>query len=285
MIEESENGQEETVTLDGVPIDGILDTADDIKIDKATKDVDESLSKLGISQLIDSALKQCKEAGKSFGIMGRTWEESKQKFPKWYNVLYKYVRGLGGNIEQKLPKYYKTTVSRITEGDIVKPYNKFVPNKLKNVMFAIDVSGSISEETLGKFYSQVKAFLKQTKYKVSGHFCFWNTIVTSTTAYKSWTDIDKIKDTKGGGGTDPLCVFDYIRTGKWTGKPDEQIDTEVMRTKYIVFYTDGYFDTDAVKKYFEKYKDFRPQVLIWDLWTKEDYENFKAPIGVKSYSE
>ena len=76
MIEESENGQEETVTLDGVPIDGILDTADDIKIDKATKDVDESLSKLGISQLIDSALKQCKEAGKSFGIMGRTWEES-----------------------------------------------------------------------------------------------------------------------------------------------------------------------------------------------------------------
>lgn len=96
----------------------------------------------------------------------------------------------------------------------------------EGVIFAIDTSGSISTDQLSKFKAMARHAVEQ--YDVEGKLLYWD---TSVQAVADMMD-NRIEDIppSGGGGTNPLCVFDFIKTRK-------------MNPSAVVILTDGYFAT------------------------------------------
>ncbi len=104
---------------------------------------------------------------------------------------------------------------------------------VKDVLFMIDTSGSISDELLNAVYSEVKGALDQFDGKLSGWLGFFDAEVTPPERFENVDDLMQIRP-KGGGGTDFGVVFDYalhkmeeppvsiiILTDGWAPFPDE----------------------------------------------------------------
>lgn len=98
-----------------------------------------------------------------------------------------------------------------------------IPGNRVDVTVAIDTSGSISEEDIKLFLSEVKGIMDAyDDYKVSV-FC-WDTDVHAPAEYTS-ENLNDIHDyiPAGGGGTDPHCIWNYLK------------DNEIEPKKLIVF--------------------------------------------------
>jgi len=84
------------------------------------------------------------------------------------------------------------------------------PGSQIDVCVAIDTSGSISEEDIGIFLSEVKGMMESyDEYKI--RVITWDTSVYNPQEYTS----DNLADIAayqpgGGGGTDPHCVWDWL---------------------------------------------------------------------------
>lgn len=92
------------------------------------------------------------------------------------------------------------------------------------VIFAIDTSGSITIEQLSKFKAVARHAVEQ--YDVEGKLLYWDTCVQSV-ADMSDNKIQNVAPA-GFGGTDPHCIFSYIKEKKWNPSA-------------VVILTDGYF--------------------------------------------
>ena len=103
-----------------------------------------------------------------------------------------------------------------------------IPGNRIDVTVAIDTSGSISDEDIKLFLSEVKGIMDSyDDYNVS-IFC-WDTSVHAPANY-STDNMDEIYNYApgGGGGTDPHCIWNYLK------------DNEIEPKKLIVF-TDFHF--------------------------------------------
>ena len=98
-----------------------------------------------------------------------------------------------------------------------------IPGNRVDVTVAIDTSGSISDQDIKLFLSEVKGIMDAyDDYKVSV-FC-WDTSVHAPAEYSSenLTEIGEYIP-GGGGGTDPHCIWNYLK------------DNEIEPKKLIVF--------------------------------------------------
>jgi predicted metal-dependent peptidase len=98
-----------------------------------------------------------------------------------------------------------------------------IPGNRVDVTVAIDTSGSITDNDIKLFLSEVKGIMDAyDDYNIS-IFC-WDTSVHAPAKYSSdnMTDIMEYIP-GGGGGTDPHCIWDYLK------------DNEVEPKKLIVF--------------------------------------------------
>lgn len=136
-----------------------------------------------------------------------------------------------------------------------------IPGNRVDVTVAIDTSGSISDQDIKLFLSEVKGIMDAyDDYKVSV-FC-WDTSVHAPAEYASenLTDIHEYIP-GGGGGTDPHCVWEYLK------------DNEIEPKKLIVFTDFQFWGWEP--KQVEDYCD--------TVWIIKDNKNATPEFGVYAH--
>jgi predicted metal-dependent peptidase len=131
-----------------------------------------------------------------------------------------------------------------------------IGEKVRNVVVAVDTSGSIDAGALNNFLSEVKS-VAETVRPDAVDLIYWDTRVASHEVYTN-SDLDNlVKSTKpkGGGGTDPSCVEAYMTKENIT--PD-----------CIIMLTDGFIGSNWGK-------DWNAPIL----WVIAGNPNATAPVG------
>lgn len=127
------------------------------------------------------------------------------------------------------------------------------PEKLKNIVICIDVSGSISTEELNKFLGEIANIFSH--YDVDGLLMYWNTSVCSFGRFSNLKDMLKV-DSGFSGGTDVKCVFDFL-AGKTT-VDGAKTPIRGKDIKAIIVLTDGEFS-----KNYESYAREFGRKTLW----------------------
>ena len=133
-----------------------------------------------------------------------------------------------------------------------------------DVVVAFDVSGSISQQTLNRIYSEIGGLISlYDEFKVT-MFC-WSTEVGNVEVYTK-ANVAKMKDYEVTTtyGTKASCVFEYI-------------EKNVPKAKEVVVFTDGYIeqiDKEKAEEWARKYS------TLWVITEKN--ENFTPPFGSKA---
>lgn len=147
---------------------------------------------------------------------------------------------------------------------------KVLPDALRDVVVAIDTSGSISQTDLGMALFQLKDMLKQ--FDTEAHMLYWDTAVRTDVAFKNVDEALSIKPA-GGGGTDANCVFEYITSVKY------KKTHKGKQPQLVIVFTDGYFG--KIRSEFKtKFNSKTVWVVLRD--TINGYktrEKFDAPFG------
>ena len=101
---------------------------------------------------------------------------------------------------------------------------------IKDILFMIDASGSMSDEAVTTVFSEVKSSIEQFNGKLTGKLGFFDHEVTPPVGFSSIDDLLAIKP-KGGGGTSFKCVFKYV---------NDHMQNNPLAC--IIMLTDGYAD-------------------------------------------
>ncbi len=133
---------------------------------------------------------------------------------------------------------------------------KLEAEKLKGVKVCIDTSGSMTANELGECFTQVKDMLKT--FELDAEVIYWDWEIENKDKFKSLKEFRAIKP-KGGGGTNPSCVFEYFESRECKDKPS-----------VVIMFTDGEFGEVKVSSK-RKYKD--------TIWVIKNNKGFTAPFG------
>lgn len=137
------------------------------------------------------------------------------------------------------------------------------PEETVDVAVFIDTSGSISDQDLKIFLSEIKGIMDTyTDYKI--HIATWDTEVYNPQDFTADSGVDiREYEPGGGGGTDPHCIWNYL------------IKQDLVPKKLIVF-TDFCFygwNPDEVKDYCDT------------VWIIKDNPEAKPEFGVWAHYE
>ena len=114
-------------------------------------------------------------------------------------------------------------ISILFKGKRKKPHMK--------ALIGIDVSGSISDDNIEEFLSEIKYLMADHGAEVE--VAFFDTKITDKFLLKNITDMKKITKASGRGGTSFEELFEYA---------------EKEKAKEVIVFTDGCGDQDSMKK-------------------------------------
>lgn len=166
------------------------------------------------------------EASKTFGgpPMGaqRLLDKLKHGQLDWRTVLTDFI-------QTEINDYsFSPPDRRFSDSDFFLPdYNEEV-EKVSNVWFLVDTSGSISDKAIRAAYSEIANAIEQFNGAVQGILSFTEVFVTDPVPFSTLDDLLAIKP-KGGGGNDFGEIFRYMKKNMMDNPP-----------AYIVIITDGY---------------------------------------------
>lgn len=212
------------------------------------------------SEIVSQVLKDCQGSGTGLIFEKPIRELSESNVPKidWRRELFRF---LYISKPVKRDDYSFLRPDRRFQGcEFILPgWDKWeVPEKsLEGIWFAVDVSGSISDESLNQAFSEIKNCLKNLD--IQGSLSFFDTEVTDPIPISSEDKLD-LKEIHGRGATSFFSVFEYL-------EKMEQLP------RAIVILTDGY----AV---------FPPKEMarrIPVLWILVDSEEILPPWGRSIY--
>jgi predicted metal-dependent peptidase len=180
-----------------------------------------------LEQDIDHALRQgAIYAGKVGGNMTREIGELLAPKVDWRAVLKRFVKtNLRGRESPSWRKAHKNYLWQ----DVILP--AIIGKKMKHLVIAMDTSGSIQGELLNAFLSEMnKLLVDVAPDRVD--VLYWDTKVAGHETYTLMaSDIVSRTSPKGGGGTNPDCVPEFMEKHKL--KPDA-----------LVVLSDGYMHSN-----------------------------------------
>lgn len=140
----------------------------------------------------------------------------------WRSVLDTFVQ------EDIVDYSFNPPDRRFDGSDFYLPdYN--VPDEIvKDVLFMIDTSGSVSDKMMTAAYSEIIGAIDQFEGEIRGWLGFFDATVYDPVPFSDEDELHEIKP-KGGGGTDFYRVFNYVE-GKMVDNPPSS----------IVILTDGF---------------------------------------------
>ena len=80
---------------------------------------------------------------------------------------------------------------------------------VKDILFMIDTSGSMSDKMVTAAYSEIKGAIEQFDGKLKGWLGFFDAAVIEPKEFESVEELEVIRP-KGGGGTNFFAVFEYV---------------------------------------------------------------------------
>lgn len=169
----------------------------------------------------------------------------------WKQLLAEFV-------EQEINDYGFTPPDRrFSWNDIILPDFSEPEDVIKNLVFAIDTSGSIGEKEFQIFISEIVGCIGQFSGKVKGHLIYCDAEIHNEGVY----DLEDVAKSMpvGGGGTDFRPVFKWIRNN---------LDDDCAGLIYL---------TDSYGTFPEQAPNYP---TLWVLTTDED-----VPFGIKTRIE
>jgi predicted metal-dependent peptidase len=167
-------------------------------------------------QRLAAAAQQAMQAGKLGGEMARLVDHLLQPRLPWRMLLAHYVRAAGRD------DFSYTRPSR-REGAAILPSLRSAEI---DVVVAIDTSGSVSEQELNEFLSEIDAIKGQMRARITLLACDAELAEDSPWIFEPWEECRFSATIKGGGGTRFSPVFD------WVSKCDRPPDL-------LVYFTDA----------------------------------------------
>ena len=202
---------------------GSLDEHDWENAQSMSADEKEALAKE-----IDSAIRQGSIlAGKVGGNIDRSFNELLSAKVNWREALREFVSALcKGNDESTWAKPNR----RWLQHDIYMPSS--FSETMGRVVIAIDTSGSIWGSVLNRFISEV-ANLMENVNPEQVDLLYWDSKVAGHEVYGLGEAQNMTTSTKpkGGGGTSPSCITQYIKTHN-------------IIPECVIVLTDGYVGND-----------------------------------------
>ena len=192
-----------------------------------------------------------KQAGTIPGNIIRMIKELKEPLIDWRVYLNNFIQ------ENIVDYSFFPPDKRYSETDFFLPDFNDPEDEVKNILFMVDVSGSMSPEDITECYSEINGAIEQFNGKLQGYLGFFDTRVTSVTEFSNDINIKSILP-KGGGGTNIMSVFNYIKEEMSDNPPTS-----------LIIMTDGY-----VEKWPSKEKTMNIP-LLWVINNKE----VTPPIG------
>ena len=119
---------------------------------------------------------------------------------------------------------------RLIASDIYMP--SMIGQKVGHIVIGVDTSGSIGRDELSEFLSEVKGIAEEVMPDTVD-LLYWDAAVAAHEEYNDNTVANIIESTKprGGGGTAPSCVTDYLKEKN-------------IKPECVIMLTDGYVGND-----------------------------------------
>lgn len=197
----------------------------DIQVNAYSDDGPPSLSEEELDEIrkeiMQTILESAYNAGNAPSPIMRMIEEFKEPKLDWRELLEVQINS------SIIDDYTYTKLSSVTwsSGCVIPGHDKM---KTIDVVCVIDVSGSIDDEKVTDFLSEVKSIMETFEDFNLEVFCFDTNVHKESHKIFKPDNIDELNqyETPGGGGTDFEVVFEYMR--------ENDIDPNIL-----VFFTDG----------------------------------------------
>jgi len=186
--------------------DGGIDIHDWEGAKDLTEEQKEALSKEIDQAIRQGIIAQNKIAGKSAGGMSRELSDLLQPKVDWREVLREFVKA---TCSAKDASSWRRVNRRFLGNDIYMP--SLIGERVGHLVIGIDTSGSIGEQELNEFLSEVKAISEEV-HPSKVDLIYWDSEVAGHEEYDESTVPNIVSSTqpKGGGGTDPTCVSNFL---------------------------------------------------------------------------
>jgi len=167
-------------------------------------------------QRLAGAAQQAMAAGKLAGNMARLVDHLLQPQLPWRMLLARYMTTAGRN------DYNYTRPSR-REGSAILPSLR---SAQVEVVIALDVSGSVTDEEVAQFLSEVNAIKGQVRARITLHACDADLVPDGPWIYEPWEDFTLPRRFSGGGGTSFNPIFTWV-------------EQEHLSPDLLVYFTDA----------------------------------------------
>ena len=160
--------------------------------------------------------KRIKDACESISV--RDPSNSRGTLPKFAERMLKELRSsqldwreiLDNFVQEELVDYSFTPPDRrFGDSDFFLPDFNETDEEVKDILFMIDTSGSVSDDMLTAAYSEIQGAIGQFNGKLSGWVGFFDAAVTEPVPFEKADDLKAIRP-KGGGGTRFDIIFRYV---------------------------------------------------------------------------
>ena len=152
----------------------------------------------------------------------RLIEELKKPRLDWKTILIDFIQ------EDICDYSFAPPDRRMEDSPFFLPDFNEKDEKVKDILFMIDTSGSMSDGAITECYSEIYGAIQQFNGKLQGMLGFFDAVVVEPVAFED-EDEFKIIRPKGGGGTSFHVIFEYVKE-----KMEEKLPTS------IIILTDGY---------------------------------------------
>jgi predicted metal-dependent peptidase len=221
---------------------------------KGSRELTEE-EKKSLAKEIDQAIRQGiiahnKTAGTGRGGLDRALEEMVEPEVDWREVLREFVKA---TCSAKDASSWRKPNRRFLSTGLYMP--SMVGESVGHLVIGIDTSGSIQGRELSEFLSEVQAIATEVHPEKVDLF-YWDCEVAGHEEYDANTLTNIVSSTqpKGGGGTDPTCMIEYMKE-------------KGIKPQAVIILTDGYIGNWGT--------DWNAPVL----WTVVRNKGATAPIG------
>ena len=154
-------------------------------------------------QRMAGAAQQAMQSGKLSGDMARLVDFLLQPQLPWRMLLARYMTALARDD-------YSYTRPSTRRGDpAIFPSLR---SQQVDIVIALDTSGSISQEEMEEFITEIDAIKGQMRARIILHACDSELDKAGPWSFEPWEEFSLPDDISGGGGTDFRPVFDWAET-------------------------------------------------------------------------
>jgi predicted metal-dependent peptidase len=180
-----------------------------------------------VDQAIRQGVMAQQKAGTGAGGLDRELQDLMTPKINWREVLREFVKA---TCNAKDTSSWRRVNRRFLSGDVYMP--SMIGEKVGHLVIGIDTSGSIGGKQLTDFLSEVKGIAEEVSPEIVD-LIYWDSEVAAHEEYTGNTVGSIIESTKprGGGGTSPSCVSEYLKTKN-------------IKPECTIILTDGYVGDD-----------------------------------------